>query len=313
MGRNRNLAGLAALGALGYMLRDKGGAPVEDRVATPVITGDDQYNPDVRRADSEAIYDETGATSPLRRNLETGDLYNPNGVSASTGSRGMASTAAPAVAPVRRATATPNMSAYVPRRNPTAQDTEYAIAQAQARTPQAIAARQRQAESQAVENMTGDFLPMGKPLKALGAAAKTAKGALATRAADDTPVTFLGASGRRAMGDAGRLESSTTRQLGSEPGKLTSEPGKLTGPTKRQIVERDRAARAAKREAEKEEFNRRGVDRFIDSTFEGGMKKGGKVKAKPVKKMAFGGVTRSAASKRADGIATKGKTKCKIY
>ena len=37
-----------------------------------------------------------------------------------------------------------------------------------------------------------------------------------------------------------------------------------------------------------------------------GMKKGGKAKAKPVKKMAKGGST---ASKRADGCATKGKTK----
>jgi hypothetical protein len=35
------------------------------------------------------------------------------------------------------------------------------------------------------------------------------------------------------------------------------------------------------------------------------MKKGGKAKAKPVKKMAKGG----SASKRADGCATKGKTK----
>jgi hypothetical protein len=37
-------------------------------------------------------------------------------------------------------------------------------------------------------------------------------------------------------------------------------------------------------------------------------KKGGAVKAK---KMASGGMT--SASKRADGIATKGKTKCKMY
>jgi hypothetical protein len=36
------------------------------------------------------------------------------------------------------------------------------------------------------------------------------------------------------------------------------------------------------------------------------MKKGGKVKAQPVKKMAKGGST---ASKRGDGCATKGKTK----
>jgi hypothetical protein len=44
-----------------------------------------------------------------------------------------------------------------------------------------------------------------------------------------------------------------------------------------------------------------------------GYKKGGKVKAKAKsKKMASGGST-SSASKRADGIATKGKTKCKMY
>lgn len=39
-------------------------------------------------------------------------------------------------------------------------------------------------------------------------------------------------------------------------------------------------------------------------------KKGGMIKAKP-KKMASGGMT--SASKRADGIATRGKTKCKMY
>jgi len=58
--------------------------------------------------------------------------------------------------------------------------------------------------------------------------------------------------------------------------------------------------------------------RLAEAAFEGGMKKGGKVKpkvkakAKP-KKMASGGMTsRPNASKRADGIATKGHTKCKM-
>ena len=47
---------------------------------------------------------------------------------------------------------------------------------------------------------------------------------------------------------------------------------------------------------------------------EGGpnFKKGGKVKAKPVKKYASGGKV-SSASTRADGIAKRGKTKCKVY
>ena len=45
-----------------------------------------------------------------------------------------------------------------------------------------------------------------------------------------------------------------------------------------------------------------------EAAFEGGMKRGGKVK-----KMASGGAVRSTASKRADGIAQRGKTKGKFY
>jgi hypothetical protein len=56
--------------------------------------------------------------------------------------------------------------------------------------------------------------------------------------------------------------------------------------------------------------------KLAEASFEGGMKKGGKVKTKAkakVKKMASGGMTsRPNASKRADGIATKGHTKCKM-
>ena len=47
---------------------------------------------------------------------------------------------------------------------------------------------------------------------------------------------------------------------------------------------------------------------LVDDKFEKGLKKGGKVKAK---KMAKGGSV-SSASKRADGCATKGKTKGRI-
>lgn len=300
MARRDDLAGLAALGALGYMMSRKGapseGAPVEDRVGVPVLTGDDQYNPDVRRVDSAALQDETGAVSPLRRNLETGELYDPRGVSAPT--RGVAG----ATVPVRPTLVRPPV-------RPSASDDDL---QRIANRYAAAAANRRPTETP-LENLTGDFIPIGRVGKMLGRAAQSARGALATRAAEETPVTFLGSSGRRAMGEADRIGTSQTGRLGSESGKLASEPGKLTGPTKRQILERDRAARAAAREAEKEEFNRRGVDRFIESTFEGGMKKGGKVKAKAKpKKMASGGIAKSV-SKRADGIASKGKTKCKMY
>ena len=73
MARREDLAGLAALGALGYMMaggKKKELAPVEDRVGTPVLpVGDDQFNPDVRYASSIDVGDELGT----RRNLETGE------------------------------------------------------------------------------------------------------------------------------------------------------------------------------------------------------------------------------------------------
>jgi len=102
---------------------------------------------------------------------------------------------------------------------------------------------------------------------------------------------------------------------------LTAPAKQLTGPSKADLVTRDRAARAAGRQEEmlKENAARYGLDPKApgydaaasslrkniggdDFTI---MKKGGKVK-----KMASGGMT---ASRRADGIATRGKTKCKMY
>lgn len=72
MARKKDLAGLAALGALGMMLSKKGDSGS--------ITGDDQYNPDVKQRgpDLGAIYAEDGSLSKLRRNTETGDLYSPD-------------------------------------------------------------------------------------------------------------------------------------------------------------------------------------------------------------------------------------------
>jgi hypothetical protein len=54
------------------------------------------------------------------------------------------------------------------------------------------------------------------------------------------------------------------------------------------------------------DLNKRGT--MEEAAFEGGMKRGGKVK-----KMASGGMARSSASRRGDGIASKGKTKGRIY
>jgi hypothetical protein len=82
-------------------------------------------------------------------------------------------------------------------------------------------------------------------------------------------------------------------------------------------VERKRKAELeAKRKREQEEMIKRGrqtdpyYGRSSQERSQALRAKGGAVKAKP-KKMASGGM--SSASKRGDGIASKGKTKCKMY
>jgi hypothetical protein len=99
----------------------------------------------------------------------------------------------------------------------------------------------------------------------------------------------------------------------------------LSGPSKADLMARDRASRAAERQTEmlRENARRSGLDpdninadvanairqNMGGKDFSLGMKRGG-----AVKKMAKGGVTKSSsASSRADGIASKGKTKGKIY
>jgi hypothetical protein len=83
-----------------------------------------------------------------------------------------------------------------------------------------------------------------------------------------------------------------------------SVPGFVGNMTQKQYNARAAARRAEEglSPAEAAEARRR----IAEASFEGGMKRGGKVK-----KMASGGMT--SASKRADGIASKGKTKCKMY
>jgi len=91
MARRKDLAGLAALGALGMLLskkQDGSSVPVEGRVGVPV-SGDDQYNPDVRYAglmEQKEPGWESG-TAPVRRPSSGGrtparpmkdDQYNPD-------------------------------------------------------------------------------------------------------------------------------------------------------------------------------------------------------------------------------------------
>jgi hypothetical protein len=107
---------------------------------------------------------------------------------------------------------------------------------------------------------------------------------------------------------------------------LGSPTQRLSGPSATSLKEAERAARAEKLREQvlRENAEAYGLNpnapgyeaamRALRKNLGGDeftlKKKGGAIKAKP-KKMASGGM--SSASKRADGIASKGKTKCKMY
>ena len=154
---------------------------------------------------------------------------------------------------------------------------------------------------------TASTMMGGAGLKAIGSAAKN----LANRGAGQTLQTIE----QQALPYAG------AKQIANNPTR------QITGPSKSDLVARDRSARATGRNEEmlRENARRYGLDpdninpAVADQVRKGlggkdfslGMKRGG-----AVKKMASGGMTSmpsSSASRRGDGIASKGKTRGKIY
>lgn len=170
----------------------------------------------------------------------------------------------------------------------------------------------QQAEAQALQRVTPEEYLIGGPgIKGVAALAKGLANRGATRAAESAApyLKELPAPGRTAL-------PAPTPRLG--------------GPSATELREAARGARATGRQEEmlRENAARYGLDpsapgyeaamRALRENIGGGAftvkKKGGAVKAKAAKakKMASGGST-SSASKRGDGIASRGKTKCKMY
>ena len=287
MARRKDLAGLAALGALGYMLRDKtpdmrGGAEDERPAPTGMSEATRLLTPDSSGKDfggSSGTGDYApGPSSMMRREptARTSSTLRP-AAAASTAS-GSSRTKPMTGSGGGRGPAAGEAEAYRQR--------QYDEANARAKTPEGRAERARMEQAQALEAVRPEEAMIGGGgLKTVAAMAR-------------------GLANRRG---AEKLAEYSVPRIGTEPLKIGKEPLKMTGPSKAELVARDRAGRAAGREAERKEFNQRGVDRFVESTFEGGMKRGGKVK-----KMASGGMARSSASSRADGIASRGKTRGKV-
>jgi hypothetical protein len=150
-------------------------------------------------------------------------------------------------------------------------------------------------------------------------AAQKAAGSRAVSTAVDDGVTFLGKSGRRQVGGFDELSGVSGRAgLANNPTRqLPAPPKQIGGPSKGDLVARDRAARAAARKEAMDEENatRHGLDRSADDfaeraadvrknlggdEFTLGYKRGGKIK-----KMSSGG------SAKGWGIA-RGARKAKI-
>ena len=204
--RDANLAGLAALGALGYQLynrnKEKGGAPVEDRSTLADLR--DQEDLDTGRAmmAMPRSVEKTGPSDEDVSQAMNAGYMDFGKTAPSAPSKPTLKKAAPRMmsrdeeAKIR-ATGGSRGTRYAPVSSST--QAAYEAAQAKAASPEGRAERKRMEEAQALENMTGDFLPIGRLAKTVGGAAKSARTALATRAAEETPITFLGASGRRAV------------------------------------------------------------------------------------------------------------------
>jgi hypothetical protein len=141
----------------------------------------------------------------------------------------------------------------------------------------------------------------------------------------------VGGPGLKAVGAAAKnLANRGSQKLAEYSTPLLNAPAKqLTGPSKADLVARDRAARAAAREESMRAENAANYglnpeapgygasasalrDKLGGADFSLGMKRGGAVKAK---RMASGGMTSkgSSASRRGDGIASRGKTRGKLY
>lgn len=281
----RDLAGLAALGALGYMMTRGGGkkAPVEER-STRFGSDSDETERDITPGDAEGYVGE--GMRPMREG------------------RGAARSTAPAQAP--------------------------RTAPAQAGMSQEEMARRRLAGGP--RGRTG---PMAPPAMPSGmsqeemARIRMAGGARGRTVPGAEPTMYGGPGGAERMiprpigTGRGPAENPVTgneftRNASNTMNALAglSAPGVVPQMTQRQFNARAAARRAEEglSEAEVAELLRRKALSEADTTGGAvGYKKGGKIKAKAKpKKMASGGMAKSV-SKRADGIASKGKTKCKMY
>lgn len=250
--RNRDLAGLAALGALGYMATRGGAGRGVGEGRKESVESETRRQTPARDEDDRDIGMISGASpSGLYRNTETGDIFS--------------------------------MNRPEPVRSMTPDSPASATSSSRSKVPEEVPSRGRR-EMPARRNVAGDYT------RAKGA---TAEEIAAYRNREITPPPMTPEMRKKAEEQA--LERVTPEEyLIGGPGLKAMHAAAKNLARPRQLLLPAPAARPP-----------------VRGTGEGFVmyKKGGAVKAK---KMASGGST-SSASSRADGIASRGKTKCKMY
>jgi len=314
MARAKDLAGLAALGFLGYKLfgskgKGKDGDSTSTRAARPEST---ETREEPRRKITDYIKkapeaeDANYGNEGTRTSMARGPAGRTSGGSSAKDEAAPAAKDEATVTPSSRTTPggdakrtegnQPMPSLKAVERKAAARQTSMSTDAMRNASRANVAGANRQKamaanpEAQAAERVYPEELLVGGPgVKVVGAAAKN----LANRGAKEV------------------AEYSTPR--------LAAPAKQLTGPSKTDLMARDRAARESARQEEmlRENARRSGLDpdninpavankvreNMGGSDFSLGMKRGG------MTKMASGGMT---ASRRGDGIASRGKTRGKI-
>lgn len=331
---NRGLGALAALGALSYHLsqgrgRTDGGAPVEDR--------------SVRSRPQETFMglDDTGAAEPRLQETFMG-LDDVSGYYADTGGIGRAITGAatnlpppanaaaagPAAGPARSVTASvrPAASASVGLASPDADFPSAGRTRAAPTVPEGSAsyydprmanlssAAVGQGEASAIRNAANAQRPLREQLTdtTLGVSTGPAPGAPSIYAGSEAWRLYNQQKAAEAAAAGPSAPQGSARNIRQQ---MREKDKEVLAAVRRRQAEEEAAAKTA-READAERLRearrvQRPASNAADLRFQDMKKRMGLKKGGATKKMASGGMT--SASKRGDGIASKGKTKCKMY
>jgi hypothetical protein len=281
--------------------------PVEDRVATPVVRESTAAATSAPTPNMDPM-EEANAREPIQ--VPAGPKARPGeaGSSVRIGGKPSVGSAAPAKSPPKQAQAysrtsgdtgarpkadTSNYSNEGRGREMTKQQ-QFEKADAEARSPEGVAKRKKQESDQGLERVTPEtaLLP-GGGLRALSEAAKRlAAPKMAKYAQEALPAPTK----RLSYDKAGAFSRKRSERADARREEMLKENAKRYG-LDEGAPGYEATAAAVRKGLGGKDFS---------------LKKGGSLKrSAPVKKMASGGMV-SNASKRADGIATKGKTRCKM-